>query len=544
MSGSSQQQNTFKESVDICETKRNERRSISPLSSAYNGLDITIDDTPPGSPIRENSQTVEVANRVHFSCRSPNPCRYHIRSPPPPHNPSPLLYIMNRSSSPYDVSYDCISHRKQSRSRSPISRRRSRSPYPSQYRSRSPSIRYLWPGDAPRYGYTRRLLLTEPFDPHFSPSPEHRSCSTSPLRHIRVPFPINPSLSPSPLRRGCSASRRGRSPSPLRGRSSTPRFRNRLPSSLCRGRSRSPRGRSRSPLRRSRSRSIQERKLRLSEKQDEDRIILVSDSPPKMPVSSQEPRIPVPLAESSISSPRVTLCSPEPVTPTPQPGPNRSSSATRHSAYNHFTPNFASVIETIDALPIKVMENLKHINNALSASQNANYFKADEVRQTGMTDYTLIETDNDHNVVGKDMPDMKENIPEAVVKVPTSVATESFTNQAVADQILPVRLYTQKLMVGMFSYLDHHTNSKNKGYRIQPSPKNKDINSNSSNSSKVPIAPASVRLVEKHSASDDLGGIRKKVARLLPPWKVKMSDDGDIYYYNPITDKTSQTRPA
>ncbi|KAG2210512.1 hypothetical protein INT47_002454 [Mucor saturninus] len=135
MSGSSQQQNTFKESADVCETRHNERRNISPPSSAYNGVVITIDDTPPGSPIRENSQGVEVAvssddeaisirqpvahqivtdgsysspscnhntdrssdyraaNRARFSCRSPSLCRYPIRSPPPPYNPSPLLYI-------------------------------------------------------------------------------------------------------------------------------------------------------------------------------------------------------------------------------------------------------------------------------------------------------------------------------------------------------------------------------------------------------------------------------------------------------------------
>ncbi|KAG2209766.1 hypothetical protein INT47_001914 [Mucor saturninus] len=216
---------------------------------------------------------------------------------------------------------------------------------------------------------------------------------------------------------------------------------------------------------------------------------------------------------------RVPVSNPEPVITTPQPGPNRSSYATRHSTYGRFTSNYASIIETIDALPIK----------------DATYFEADKGGQTGMTDYNLIETDSDDTLVGKYMSAMKQNTPETV-EVPTPVVTESSTkstNPAIADKILPV--------VSMFSYLQNHTDSRNKEYGNQPSLKNNDINSGRSN---VPIAPASVRFVEKHSASGDLGGTRKKVARLLPPWKVKMSDEGDIYYYNPITGATSETRPA
>ncbi|KAG2210508.1 hypothetical protein INT47_002450 [Mucor saturninus] len=44
------------------------------------------------SPIRLSSD-YRAANRARFSCRSPSLCRYPIRSPPPPYNPSPLLYI-------------------------------------------------------------------------------------------------------------------------------------------------------------------------------------------------------------------------------------------------------------------------------------------------------------------------------------------------------------------------------------------------------------------------------------------------------------------
>ncbi|KAG2209720.1 hypothetical protein INT47_001866 [Mucor saturninus] len=660
---SSRHQKTSKERADIRETRHSERRNVSTTSNADNRVVIIIDDTPPGSPIRENSQAKEdrgnrtkeiqtttnigkgksntsdyknpdkasrkvtisaedkatkkqsnnddkaikprqsispvarqigahgcntspprnyntdtrvdyrAENRDRFACRSPSLCRYRSRSPSALYRRSPSPYNMNRfSSSSYVPDYSLYyryqgrspppNYYHSSRSISPIYRRSSRSSSPlyyqqqsdaafryrydrsppSRYRSRSPSIPYRRPrsSDSPPSGYTRPRLPS-PFYTHRLPSPTHHGCSTSPIHRGRSRSPLRRGRSRSPLRRGRSRSplRRGRSRSPLRrGRSRSPLRHGRLPS---------PRRLNHSPPRRSLSRSMQERKLKLSEKQDQQRIILVSDSPPSTPVSNQKPSIPAPQAESSMPTARVPVSNRELAMTTPQPESNRSSSAMRHSTYGRFTPNYISIIKSMDTLPIKATENFGHIKNALPAGQDATHFEAKEGGQIGRTDYTLIETGSDDNVVDKDMSAMRENTPETV-EVPTPVATESSkpvltktTNPAVADKILPVVLYTPKPVVSMFSYLQNHTDSRNKEYGSQPSIKSDDINSGSG---KVSIASASVQSVEKDSASDSLGGTRKKMTRLLPPWKVKMSDEGEIYYFNPITGATSETRPT
>ncbi|KAI7883837.1 uncharacterized protein EV154DRAFT_522560 [Mucor mucedo] len=562
------------------------RQSISPVARQIGAHGCNT--SPPRNHNTDTRVDYRADNRDRFSCRSPSLRRYRSRSPSALYRRSPSPYNMNRlASSSYIPDYSLYyryqdrspppNYYHSSRSISPIYRRSSRSSSPlyyqqqndaafyyrydrsppSRYRSRSPSIPYRRPrsSDSPPSGYTRPRLPS-PFYTHRLPSPTHHGCSTSPTYRGR---------SRSPLRRGRSRSppRRGRSRSPLRrGRSRSPLRRDHLPSPRRSNRLSSPRRLSRSPPRRSRSRSKQERKPKLSEKQDQQRsatkhttkkhigeasIILVSDSPPTTPVSNQKPSIPAPQAESSMPPPRMPASNTEPVMPTPQPESNRSSSAMRHSAYDRFTPNYISIIKSMDALPIKVMENFGHMNKTLPAGQDTIHFEAKEGGQTGMTDNTLIETDRDDNVIGKDMSAMRENTPEAV-ELPTPIATESSkpvltktTNPAVADEILPVVLYTPKPVVSMFSYLQNHTDSRNKGYGNEPSLKNNEINSGSG---KVPIASASVQSVEKDSASDSLGGTRRKVARLLPPWKVKMSDEGDIYYYNPITGATSETRPA
>ncbi|KAI7887753.1 uncharacterized protein EV154DRAFT_519913 [Mucor mucedo] len=474
----------------------NENTNISPTSNAENRVVIVIEDTPPGSPIPESSQAKE-DNRVVITIDDTPPGSPIRENTQGEEGDS----TTNQSGNPRNRNTDTrVDYRAENRDRfscrSP-SPRRHRTRYPSGYYRRSPS-----PHNMNRYGHSnssRRLRL--------SLSPQRRGRSNPPRRLVR------------------SSSPKRRSPSP------TVRIRKRLPSPLLRDCLR---------VARLCSQSKPERKLKLSEKQDRQSI-------PNSPVSSQNPSIPPPQAESSMPPLRVPVSNPEPVMTTPQSGPYRSSSAMRHSAYGRFTPNYISIIKSLDALPIKVMENFGHMNKTLPAGQDTTHFEAKEGGQTGMTDNTLIETDRDDNVIGKDMLAMRENTPEAV-EVPTPVTTESSkpvltktTNPAVADKILPVVLCTPKPVVSMFSYLQNHIDSRNKEYGNQPSLKNNDINSGSGNGT---IAPASVRFVEKHSASDDLGGTRKKVARLLPPWRVKMTDDGDIYYYNPITGATSQTRPS
>ncbi|KAI7883815.1 uncharacterized protein EV154DRAFT_522486 [Mucor mucedo] len=496
---SSPHQKTSKEGAEVREIRHNERRNISPKSNADNRVVIVIDDTPPASPIRESSQakedrgnrTKEIQMTTNIGKGKNNTSNYK--------NP-------DKASRKVTVSIGDKATKKQMDYRAENRDRFSyRSPSPRRHRTRYPSGFYRRPSSPLDMNKYRQENSSRRLRP--SLSPQRRGRPNPPRRRVR------------------SASPKRRSPSP------TVRIRKRLPSPLLRDCLR---------IARLCGQSIPERKLKLSEKQDRQSI-------PSSPVSSQNRSIPAPQAESSLPPLRVPVSNPQPVMTTPQPGPNRSSSAMRHSAYGHFTPNYISIIKSMDALPIKVMENFGHMNKTLPAGQDTTHFEAKEGGQTGMTDDTLIETDRDDNVIGKDMLAMKENTPEAV-EVPTPAATESSkpvltktTNPAVADKILPVVLYTPKPVVSMFSYLQNHTDSRNKEYGNQPSLKNNDINSGSGN---IPIAPASVRFVEKHSASDDLGGTRKKVARLLPPWKVKMTDMGDIYYYNPITGATSETRPA
>lgn len=112
----------------------------------------------------------------------------------------------------------------------------------------------------------------------------------------------------------------------------------------------------------------------------------------------------------------------------------------------------------------------------------------------------------------------------------------------------PVVLETDNEVVSPPSLLQNYTDDRNKDvykvYGIQPSFKSNDIITDKNHREQLITPPNSFQFEPIHSTVDDLNGIRKKRTRVIPPWKVKMSNEGDIYYHNPVTGEDRVTRPS